>query len=356
MTSGRRRFAAVPLALAVALLSAACDVDLGEEEPTVTTRVDPGIDFLVCQIADERGLDDHSYNQAIQRGVQRAEAYLGVDTLFREAVTADDLDAEVTSLAGRECDLIVAPDVVGNVTEVAAQNLDSRFAMVETDFQRTTPDTTTDIMDLPDGTKLTEVNFISAEAAFLAGYAAAAATTSGSVGVVQGRNSTALQVAADAFTDGVRSFNGAHDARVRATRLLVTPDPQTAVQTLARSGADIVFIATTTGKETINPTEAPEHLALVWFGENGCRALPESCSRFFTSVVNNVDNAIFDVIKNAVAGDVEQDSYFGTLANSGVGLAPFNSYSDKVPSTVRSEMAELRDRIISGERVTRSKP
>jgi basic membrane protein A len=355
MTSRRRRFVAAALAVAVTSSAAACDVDLGEEEPTVTTRVEPGIDFLVCQIADERGLDDHSYNQAIQRGVQRASAYLGVDTLFREAVAADDLATEVSSLVQRDCDVIVAPDVVGNVPEVAAQNPEARFAVVETDFLRAGP-TTTDIMDLPDGIKLTEVNFISAEGAFLAGYAAAAATRSGSVGVVQGRNSTALQVAADAFTDGVEVFNDAHDTQVRTTLLLVTPDPQSAVQTLARSGADIVFIATTTGKETINPAAAPESLALVWFGENGCRALPESCARVFTSVVNNIDNAIFDVIKDAVAGDVEQDIYAGSLANSGVGLAPFNSYSDRVPSNVRQEMTELRDRIISGERVTQSKP
>jgi basic membrane protein A len=70
---------------------------------------------------------------------------------------------------------------------------------------------------------------------------------------------------------------------------------------------------------------------------------------FLTSVVSNVDNATFDVIKDAVAEGIPAPAYIGTLANSGVGIAPFNDYRDRIPAAARAKLADLRDQIISGK-------
>ena len=334
---------ALLLLLAVGLLAPACDIDLGEEEPTVTTRLDSGIDFRVCQIADENGLDDHSYNQAIYRGTQRARANLGVDVIYREAVAASDLDDEVESLANRACNLIVMPDVVGDLIPAAGAYPDIHFVEIDTNgiFSSPTNGET-------EPTNLARVEFDTAQAAFLAGYVAAGGSDSDHVGVVQGKSSSQLRDAADSFIAGVERFSDNKGALVEATRLPVTPAPDDASAMLAREGSDIAFIATTKSSETIDPARAPVGLSLIWFGENGCRALPERCDRFFTSVVNNIDNATFDVIKNDVAGTFEDD-YVGTLANVGVGLAPFNAFAERIPPDVRQDLVELRDQIISGE-------
>ena len=339
MTSHRARLGT--LLVAVAMVATGCDLDLGEEEPTVTTRVDAGIDFLVCQIADERGLDDHSYNQAIQRGVQRAANYLGVDTLAREAVTEQDLPSEFDSLAQRGCDLIVFPEAVGDYFAHVEARPELDFAVVDTDgFETAYTD------DGPPN--VVQVEFESGQAGFLAGYAAAAASRSGALGIVRGRDSEALKTAAEGFISGVRRFNeGGSDVRVGLTP--VTPTPEDAALAHIRDGADIIFVATTKSSETLDPARVPDSAALIWYEENGCRALPERCERFFTSVVNNVDTAVFDLIKETIADGFESGWYRGTLENGGVGLAPFNSFGSRVSQQTRQELVELRDSIIAGD-------
>jgi basic membrane protein A len=339
------------LLLVVGLSASACDLDLGEEEPTVTTRVDAGIDFRVCQIADEQGIDDHSYNQAIQRGVGRAATNLGVDVIYREAVTAKDLEAEVESLANRECNLIVMPEVVGDFSAVITAHPNINFAVVDVG------DDPSPGLTIPNQV---EIGFATSEAAFLAGYAAAAAADYG-IAAIEPRGAQHDR-AGLAFALGGNTYFSRHGENKPGPHILVGEkgdsqdtsaiDPQevrTAV-TEALRAADIIFpYVGEANLEALTVAQSAERAALVWSGENGCRSLPEQCGLFFTSVVNNIDNATFDVIKNAVADDFQSGTYEGTLANGGVGLAPFHDYAGRIPPDARKELVELRDSIISGE-------
>jgi basic membrane protein A len=344
------------IALFVSLVLGACDFQVDAPDPSASPAADDGIDFRVCQIADEGGLEDHSYNQAIARGVQRAETYLGVDVLEREDVTADDLVDEVTSLADRECNMIVLPRNLGDIAAVAVQEPDVRFVAVDTvGHSASSPQL--------QPTNLEVVESFAPEAAYLAGYASAAATETGTLGVVPAGSNRQTGAMATAFSEGAKAFSKTNGVDVKVIVLphgrgegslsIAENDPQAvagATRTLISQGADIIFpIAGDASLGAVPVVESAGDVALVWAGENGCRSLPESCGLFLTSVVNNLDNETFDVIKSAVAGDDPKESYLGTLANSGVGIAPFNDYRDRISPDEREQLNEVRNDLIAGK-------
>jgi basic membrane protein A len=281
--------------------------------------------------------------------VQRAETYLGVDVLQREDVGADDLVDEVTSLAARDCKLIVMPLSIGDVASAVVAAPDVSIVAVDVEGSGLGSKVPNDAVI---------VTFDAAEAAYLAGYAAAAATETGTMGVIPSAQNGDLVTA---FSNGAKAFGD----KASRPEVIVLPngdgegsfaidedDPQAvagATRTLISRGADIIVpIAGDASLGAVPVVRSAGGVSLVWSGENGCRALPEDCGLFLTSVVSNLDNATFEVIKNAVADDTNFN-YVGTLANSGVGIAPFNDYRDRFSTTDKERITELRDQIISGD-------
>ena len=51
----------------------------------------------------------------------------------------------------------------------------------------------------------------------------------------------------------------------------------------------------------------------------------------------------------AQKGDFKGGNYVGTLANNGVGLAPFHDFDSKIPASVKSELDQIKADIISGK-------
>jgi hypothetical protein len=87
---------------------------------------------------------------------------------------------------------------------------------------------------------------------------------------------------------------------------------------------------------------------LVGVDVDWCVSAPEFCDVTLTSVLKNMDVAVFTSIQQAIEGTFEGGFYVGTLANDGVGIAPFNEFEDDVPDELKAELAELRQGIAQG--------
>jgi basic membrane protein A and related proteins len=49
-----------------------------------------------------------------------------------------------------------------------------------------------------------------------------------------------------------------------------------------------------------------------------------------------------------VAGKYTNKPYIGTLANNGVGLAPYHDFESKVPAELTAKIEELKQQIVDG--------
>jgi basic membrane protein A len=349
----------IALLLVLAVFAAACAEEDDEGDNGDNGQALPGEGFKACQVTDEGGIDDKSFNQTAFAGLERAEEELGVETAFLESQNANDYEPNVNALLEQDCDLIITVGfLLGDTTAAAAEaNTDQNFAIVDFDF-----------FDVDAGEDVSydnvrELTFQTDEAAFLAGYLSAGMSESGKLGTFGGINIPTVTIFMNGFEAGMNYYNEQNNADVellgwnaQRERGLFTGDftnQDNGLQTtesLLGEGADIIMpVAGPVGLGSAAALQDAGEGTLVWVDTDGCESASEFCDLFLTSVMKNMDVAVFDTINAAVEGNFEGGLYTGTLENDGVGIAPFNEFEGVVPDDLAAEVEEIRAGIIAGE-------
>ncbi len=355
---GQRRGArALAAVLALAVVAAAC----GEDDDDTAAAGGDGGDFLACQVTDTGGVDDKSFNQTAFKGLEDAAGELGFEPDYLESQTEADFAPNIQALMDQDCDLIVTVGfLLGDATASAAEdNPDQLFAIVDNDLFDTEAEEDRNYDNVA------ELVFSTDQAAFLAGYVAAAMTETGTVGTYGGINLPTVNIFMKGFQLGIEQYNADNGTDVKLIGWdnanpdggLFTGDfedeakGRATTQSLLDQGADIIMpVAGPVGQGSIAAIEASGSDAkLIWVDTDGCVSLEDSCDLFLTSVMKNMDVAVHDVAVAAAEGDFEGGTNQGTLENDGVGIAPFHEFDDAVPQEVKDRLEELRQGIIDGE-------
>ncbi|MGH2701675.1 MAG: BMP family lipoprotein, partial [Actinomycetota bacterium] len=127
-------------------------------------------------------------------------------------------------------------------------------------------------------------------------------------------------------------------------------DGRRITENLLGEGADIVMpVAGPVGLGSAAAIQDAGEGSLVWVDTDGCVSAEEFCSLFLTSVVKNMDVAVFDTIEAALNDEFEGGLYSGTLENGGVGIAPYNEFEDEVPDELKTQVEDIQEQIIGGE-------
>jgi basic membrane protein A len=186
----KKSTAALSLLLVAAFVLAAC------------TQA-PGADFKVCQVTDTGGIDDKSFNATAWKGIEDAVDSLGVEGKYLESQQQTDYEANINAFIEEQCDMIVTVGfLLGDATSAGATaNPDTKFSIVDFAYDPTIPNVLGQV-------------FNTNEAAFLAGYAAAATTQTGKVGTFGGIQIPPVTVFMDGFALGVDYYNQQHGTSV----------------------------------------------------------------------------------------------------------------------------------------------
>ena len=321
-----------------------------EATPTETGTEAAAADYLACQVTDTGGVDDRSFNQTAYKGLQDAEAELGVQSQVLESQSETDFEPNINQFMQQDCDVIVTVGfLLGEATEAAATaNPDQDFAIVDYAYENTYDN-------------LRELTFATDEAAFLAGYVAAGVTETGKVGTYGGINIPTVSIFMDGFLAGVRYHNQEKGTNVEVlgwdgTDGLFTGDfssqdkGRATTDQLLSAGADIIMpVAGPVGLGSAAALQEAGRGKLIWVDTDGYVSASQFKDLMLTSVMKNMDVAVFDTIKAGVDGNFEGGIYTGTLENDGVGLAPFHDFEDSVPQEIKDELETLREGIIAGE-------
>jgi basic membrane protein A and related proteins len=349
--------------MVLALFVAAC---AEEEEPTSddggggTEEQADNSDFLACQVTDTGGVDDKSFNQTAYKGLQDAEAEFGIEIQVLESQSPNDFEPNIQSLIQQECDIIVTVGfLLGDATAAAAEaNPDQNFAIVDVDFFD--PEAEEDITF--DNVK--ELTFKTDEAAFLAGYVAAGTTETGKLGTYGGINLPTVTIFMSGFQAGMEHFNSENGANVELEGWdsanpdggLFTGDFENqdngrqVAQDLLNEDVDIIMpVAGPVGLGSAAAIQDAGQGSMVWVDTDGCVSVEEYCDLFLTSVMKNMDVAVFTAIEEALNDEFEGGLYTGTLENGGVDIAPFHEFEDTVTDDVKTQVDEIRQQIIDGE-------
>jgi basic membrane protein A and related proteins len=367
----RISFKVVTVSGVAALLLAACGSSSPSPGASPTTGGSPtggaatSGKFLGCMVTDTGGIDDKSFNASSWQGMQDAQAADSskVTVKYLQSTSTADYAPNITAFLGQKCGIIVTVGfLMAAATQTAAKaNGTAKFAIV-------------DYPKFPQ-TNIDSLVFNTVQDGYLGGYLAAGMSKTGKVATFGGQKLPTVTIYMDGFWDGVQAYNTKHHTHVQVlgwneqtqsgeftnsfTNLTLG---QTITQQFISEGADVIFpVAGGVGLGAAKAVQNADNAAgtqkvnMMWVDTDGCVSAAQYCKYFITSVEKGIATAVKTAVLSAANGSFAGGQYTGTLANGGVGLAPYHDFASKVPASLQSELNALKQQIISGQIVPATK-
>jgi len=309
--------------------------------------------FTACQVTDTGGVDDKGFNQTAWKGIQDAEAELGVEGKLLESSAETDYEPNINSFISEGCDLIVTVGfLLGDATKAAAEaNPDQKFSIVDFAYDPALPNVLGQV-------------FATDQAAFLAGYLAAGVSESGIVGTFGGINIPPVTIFMNGFVRGVDYYNEQKGAEVQVlgwdaetqgglftNNFDSLDDGRAFAQNLYDEGADVVMPVAGPvglGSAALANELGVERLKIIGVDADQYETDPDRQHVYLTSVLKQMDATVVQAIELAMGDSFEGGVIVGTLENSGVGLAPFHDLESAVSDELKAELDQIRQGIIDG--------
>lgn len=345
-------------ASALALVLAAC----GSAPEPAGTPTDGGgttadsVDYKACLVSDAGGWDDKSFNQSAYEGMQEAAREYGIQHNEIESTTDADYAPNVDNMIADGCNLIIGvgyalATAIGNA---AAANSDVDFALVDSRVVNSAG-------ELVENENLRPLVFNTAEASYLAGYAAAATSKTGTVATFGGMQFPSVTIFMDGFVDGVARYNEDNSANVQVigwnkdtqngsfTGGFDRQDDGVALANQQlQQGADIIMpVAGPVGLGAASAVQDHGNAWLIGVDSDWTEST-EYGDIVLTSVLKGIGLSVKQAVKDGVDGKFTSEAFVGTLENDGVGIAPLGSAA---PDGLQEKLDELKKEIIDGTTV-----
>jgi basic membrane protein A len=315
------------------------------EEPTAEPTAEP-VAFKACQVTDVGGIDDKSFNATAWKGIEDAIAQLGIEGQYLESQEQADYETNINAFLEQGCDLIITVGfLLGDATAAAANaSPDQQFGIIDFAYDPAIPNVTGHV-------------FATDQAAFLAGYVAAANTQTGVVGTFGGLQIPPVTVFMDGFWYGVQYYNDQNGTAVEVkgwdpatqTGLFTgnfesTDDGATFGNNLMDEGADIIMpVAGPVGLGTAAAAQERGGVWIIGVDSDWTQTAPDYAAIVLTSVLKKMDATVLQQITSMINGEEQGSLIVGTLESGGVGLAAVNASATQV------DLTDVTAGIIAGE-------
>jgi len=330
------------LGLAATTTLAACGGG-GSSEPAGSASSGGDGSAKLTMITDTGGVNDQSFNQLSWAGMKELEADLGWQVSYIESNQEADYVTNLDKAVDDGCNLIwgVGFSMEDAMHEIAEQNPDILFAGIEISNSGNIPN-------------LTGVNFKSQESSFAVGYIAARMSKSGKVGFIGGITSEVIEAFKNGYYGGIEYANKQHGLSVTyegqyAESFSDAAKGKSIAQKMIQKGADVFYAAA--GGTGIGSIEACQEAGVWAIGVDMDQSYlaPDTV---ITSALKRVDNAIIEVSKQLINGEVQPggDMVLGA-AEDGVGIAETH---DLLPDEVYESALEVLELLKAGDIVAPS--
>ncbi|RLL68566.1 BMP family ABC transporter substrate-binding protein [Streptomyces sp. Z26] len=326
--------AVVSATAALALTATAC----GESSTESNSGKDKGVGLAF----DVGGRDDHSFNESAARGADKAKKDLDVDVEMLTAgnnETEEDRVQRLTSLAqdGYNPVIGVGFSYGKSIEKVAKDFPDTTFAVVDS---------------VSEGKNVDSIVFSEHEGSYLAGVAAALKTKTDKVGFIGGVNNALIQKFEAGFAQGVKDT----DPKLKLTSEYLYPtndkgfnDPAAAKEKakgMLDRGIDVIYSAA--GQSGAGSIEAISKQKGAWaIGVDSDQYQQPGLAKYkdsiLTSVVKNVDVAVYDLIKSVEDDKPLTGTNAYTLKEDGVSLATSGGFIDDITSKIDEAKKKIAD-------------
>lgn len=324
-------------------------------------------DIRIGLSTDEGGLNDKSFNQAANEGIERAKKEFGFEYKALESTQKENFVPHLQTLAldaNSDLTFAIGYQMSEALKEVAKQATDKSFAIVDS------------VVELPNVLSLT---FKDHEGSFLTGVIAAKTTKTNKIGFIGGKEGPLIGRFEAGYIAGARAVNP--DIKVDVRYADSFSDANKGYELAkAEFGADCDVVFHAAGGVGLGLFKAAKEITdggkQVWaIGVDQDQVLtitdankkPMYADVILTSMIKRVDTATYEAVKSVVEGNFKggETKVFG-LKEDGVGIAPTSKgeipeeFKDIVKAHVPKDIIELTDKyadaIKEGKIVVPEKP
>ena len=322
--------------------------------PTEAPTPAPPSVALACEVSDTGGIDDKGFNANAWQGMQDAKAAgFAQEVKFLESTAETDYARNINQFISEKCDIITTVGfLLGDATKAAAEaNPDQKFSIVDFAYDPTIPN-------------ILGLTFQTDEASMLAGYLAAGMSKSGVVGTFGGINIPPVTIFMNGLAAGINYYNKEKGTTVKLLGWDAVKQDGSFTGDFSDKdkGKQLTLGFIQEGADIIVPVAGPVGLgAAAGVQENKAQGVmligvdtdqyisaPEYGDVTLTSILKRIDNAVKASVQAAADGSFKGGVYVGTLANSGVGLAPFHDFDAAVSAELKAAIADLASKISGG--------
>jgi len=309
----------------------------------------PGAGYIECGVSDEGSWTDKSFNESVMDGMIKAKDEFGVELKSAESNSSEDFAPNLQSMIDAKCDVIIAVgfNLVDAVNAAAEANPDNNFVTID---------------GWSNGaTNLKPVGYNMAESSYLAGYAAAAYSTTKVVGVYGGLQIGAVTAFMDGFYYGAKAYEKETGTPVTVVGWNAKTQKGDFIGGFAPNDAAGKAIAAgqlAQGADVLLPVGGDQFGALSEaISEAGVDAkmigvdknwslLDQYKGKMLTSIEKRMTQAVYDIVKAAAVDKTPftGDAYTGTLENDGTAL----SETEFITGDLKTKLDELKAGIIDG--------
>jgi basic membrane protein A len=296
-------------------------------------------------------------------GIRSGAAQYGAEATYLVATRSGQrgpephlVEQDLQKFVSAGCDLIAtAGFTVGDAAATTAKaNPTRKFLILDFDYD-------------PPIENVSAYLYATDQAAFLAGYVAAAVTKTGRVGTFGGFQMPPVEAYMDGFALGVAHYNQKRGASRRvlgwdvasrtgyfANDFVVEARGAEVTSRLLAEGADIVFpVAGLASLGALDPVLSRPGRYVIGVDTDWVEAYPDKASVILTSVEKRFNLSAISAIKALAEGRHEGRTRIGTIANGEVGIAPFHQLESLVSEDVRDDLGQIKTDIITGKIRTR---
>lgn len=338
------------LALITSILSGCSNSTEVTDEDNLSESNGEG--FSIGLVTDEGGINDKSFNQSANEGAERATEEFGLNYITIESQKKEDYVPNLQALVDEGCRLTfgIGVHIADDLKKVADMNPDNDFCIVDA---------------ITEGDNILSITFREEEGSFVMGVIAGKMTKTNKVGFIGGRDSETVKKFESGFAAGVKSVNPT------AAEGLVSTDGKSAGSTvkyvdtftdtnkgyeaaksLYEAGCDVIYHAA--GGAGIGLFQAAKELkdggTEVWaigVDMDQAKSLPEYSDVILTSMLKNVNNAVYKAIKDEKDGVFQSGNLVLGIGEDGLGIA--ESTSVNTPQEVIDEANVFVEKINNHE-------
>ncbi len=298
-----------------------------------------------CVVLDTGGENDKSFNEFTLKGAREAAEEEGLEFAYIVSEAASDYEKNIQNFVDEGCGLIVTVGfLMGDSTAAAARaNPDVKFAIVDYAYADA------DYTEEGGLSNVTSLMFAEDEVGYLAGTLAACMSETNVIGSVSGmeippvvRFVTGYQNAAKTLKPDIQTLN---------VYIPDFNDPATGKQAgldFLGQNADVIFgVGGNTGNGGLLAAHEAGKMG-IGVDVDQYNTYPEVAASLMTSAAKNMDVATANAVREYAAGTLTGGIQLATVANGGVGLAPYHDWDSKIPAECKEAVEAARQGLADG--------